>query len=34
MDSVESELVAFNDREMAVNFAHWRASKEQYLKNI
>jgi len=33
-ESVESELATFNDRETAVNSAHWRAIEEKYLKNI
>lgn len=33
-EAIESELATFNDREAAVNTAHWRAIESRYLKNV
>ncbi len=32
--AIESELATFNDREDAVNSAHWRAIEQRYLKDV
>ena len=32
--AIEHELATFNDREEAVNSAHWRAIEQRYLKDV
>ena len=32
-EAIEHELATFNDREEAVNTAHWRAIEQRYLKD-